>query len=60
MAAAVTEKEKETSTKLQAEREMKETLEQQMTAHRENHQKQLSNLREEISEKQGLIDGLKE
>lgn len=60
MATAVTEKEKETSTKLQAEIEMKETLEKQMMAHREQHQKQLSSLREEISEKQALIDGLKE
>lgn len=60
MAMAVTEKEKETSTKLQAEIEMKETLEQQMMVHREQHQRQLANLREEISEKQGLIDGLKE
>ena len=60
MATAVTEKEKETSSKLQAEIEMKETLEKQMMAHREQHQKQLSSLREEISEKQALIDSLKE
>ncbi|XP_076461046.1 kinesin heavy chain-like [Babylonia areolata] len=57
---AVSEKEKETSSKLQAEIEMKETLEKQMMAHREQHQKQLSSLREEIAEKQGVIDGLKE
>ncbi|KAL8587065.1 hypothetical protein ACOMHN_023455 [Nucella lapillus] len=56
----VSEKEKETSTKLQAEIEIKETLEKQMMAHREQHQKQLSSLREEIADKQALIDGLKE
>ena len=60
MAAAVSEKEKETSTKLQAEIEMKQTLEEQMMAHREQHQKQLSTLREEIADKQDTIDGLKE
>ncbi|KAL8577573.1 hypothetical protein ACOMHN_044253 [Nucella lapillus] len=60
MATAVSEKEKETSTKLQAEIEMKETLEKQMMAHRENHQKQLSALREEIADKQAMVDGLKE
>ena len=60
MITAVSEKEKETSTKLQAEIEMKETLEKQMMAHREQHQKQLATLREEIADKQALIDGLKE
>lgn len=57
---AVTEKEKETSNRLQAEREVKDNMEKQMLAHREQHQKQLAALREEIAEKQGLIDGLKE
>lgn len=60
MATAVTEREKETSDKLQAEIEMKETLEKQMMAHREQHQKQLLTLREEIAEKQSIIDQLKE
>ncbi|KAK7109259.1 kinesin heavy chain-like isoform X2 [Littorina saxatilis] len=60
MAMAVTEKEKETSNRLQAEREVKDNMEKQMLAHREQHQKQLAALREEIAEKQGLIDGLKE
>ena len=44
----------EATCELEAEREMK-----QMMAHREQHHRQLANLREEISEKQGLIDGLK-
>lgn len=60
MANAVSEKERETSNKLQAEIEMKETLEKQMMAHREQHQKQLSSLREEIADKQSVIDTLKE
>lgn len=60
MATAATEKEKETSNKLQSEIEMKETLEKQMMVHREQHQKQLSTLREEIADKQSMIDTLKD
>jgi len=60
MHATVTQKAQETSDKLQSEIQMKEALEKQMQSHREQHQKQLSNLREEISEKQTLIDELKE
>lgn len=50
------EKEKEKNT---AEK-MKEALEQQIEKHRESHQKQLNLLRDEISEKQALIDQLKD
>lgn len=60
MHATVTQKVLETSNKLQSEIEMKEALEKQMQSHREQHQKQLSGLREEIAEKQTLIDELKE
>lgn len=60
MHATVTQKVQETSDKLQSEIEMKEALEKQMQSHREQHQKQLSSLREEISDKQNIIDELKE
>lgn len=60
VATAATEKEKETSNKLQSEIEIKETLEKQMMAHREQHQKQLATLREEIADKQSMIDQLKD
>ena len=39
---------------------MKNALEAQIEKHRENHQKQLSALRDEIAEKQSLIDQLKD
>ncbi|XP_054166288.1 kinesin heavy chain-like [Oppia nitens] len=39
---------------------MKNALEQQIEKHRENHQKQLAALRDEIAEKQSLIDQLKD
>ncbi|XP_046577202.1 LOW QUALITY PROTEIN: kinesin heavy chain-like [Haliotis rubra] len=52
--------EKETTDKLQSEVKMKEALESQMEAHREQHQKQLNSLRDEITNKQGVIDNLKE
>lgn len=54
--AALSEREKETS---QAS-ETREVLEKQMEMHREQHQKQLQSLRDEISEKQATVDNLKE
>ena len=60
MHATVSQKAQETSDKLQSEIEMKQALEKQMQSHRDQHQKQLSSLREEISDKQTLIDELKE
>ncbi|XP_041365927.1 kinesin heavy chain-like isoform X2 [Gigantopelta aegis] len=60
MHATVLSQQKEESDKLQSEVEMKQTLESQMEMHREQHQKQLSALREEIASKQGVIDNLKE
>ncbi|KAK6165576.1 hypothetical protein SNE40_022480 [Patella caerulea] len=53
-------KQAEASSKLHSEAQLKEALEAQMEMHRENHQKQLSALREDISEKQGVIDTLKD
>lgn len=39
---------------------MKDALEQQIEKHREAHQKQLSTLRDEIAEKEGQINKLRE
>ena len=60
MHATVLSQQKEESDKLQSEVEMKQRLESQMEMHREQHQKQLSVLREEIADKQVVIDNLKE
>ncbi|ESO96729.1 hypothetical protein LOTGIDRAFT_143701, partial [Lottia gigantea] len=60
MHATAVSKQAEASSKLRSETELKEALESQMEMHRENHQKQLSALREEISEKQSIIDTLKD
>lgn len=38
----------------------KEALEKQMETHRELHQKQVAQLRQEINTKQALVDDLKE
>lgn len=54
----VTSKEKEKE-KVSVE-QMKNALEQQIEKHRENHQKQLSSLRDEIAEKQTLVDNFKD
>merc|ERR1719422_2531811 len=44
----------------QKETNMKEALEEQLTQHREQHQKQVSQLRNEITERQQLVDDLKD
>eukprot|EP00096_Caligus_rogercresseyi_P008037 TRINITY_DN2631_c0_g1_i2.p1 TRINITY_DN2631_c0_g1~~TRINITY_DN2631_c0_g1_i2.p1 ORF type:complete len:985 (-),score=475.03 TRINITY_DN2631_c0_g1_i2:1043-3997(-) len=46
--------------KSQRELELKSALEGQISSHREQHQKQVSALRNEISEKQGRIEELKD
>ncbi|KAL3216859.1 hypothetical protein MRX96_032740 [Rhipicephalus microplus] len=54
MASKEKEKEKDSAEK------MKEALEQQIEKHRDAHQKQLSSLRDEIADKIGHIDALKD
>ena len=51
---------KEKSEKLASADEMREALQKQMEGHREAHQKQLNELRNEITEKQAKIDELTE
>ena len=53
------EKEKERDT-IASATQMKEALEKQMDSHREQHQRQLAELRREISDKQESIDRLTE
>lgn len=54
----VTMKDKEQD--MQEADEVKKTLELQMESHRESHHKQLARLRDEINEKQKIIDELKD
>lgn len=58
--SSVSEREKEASDRVQNISAMKESLEKQMEQHRQQHAKHLSDLREEVAEKQSLIDQLKE
>ena len=44
----------------QKEANLKDALEEQLTQHREQHQKQVSQLRNEITERQQLVDELKD
>lgn len=46
--------------KMEATSQIKDALEKQMESHREQHQKQLAELRQEISEKHSRIDELSE
>ncbi|XP_029604268.1 kinesin heavy chain [Salmo trutta] len=55
---SVVDTEKEHISRLEGEEEIKKTLEQQMEAHREAHQKQLARLRDEIDDKQRMLDEL--
>uniref|UniRef100_A0A4W5LLM8 Kinesin family member 5C n=1 Tax=Hucho hucho TaxID=62062 RepID=A0A4W5LLM8_9TELE len=55
---SVVDTEEEHISRLEGEEDIKKTLEQQMEAHREAHQKQLARLRDEIDDKQRTLDEL--
>ena len=57
---ATEEMNKVASDKREEDREMKEALEQQISQHREAHQKQVAQLRNDITDKQTLIGELKD
>ena len=57
--AELVEKEKEKD-KVASAAKMKDALEKQMESHREQHQRQLTELRQEIADKQERIDQLTE
>jgi len=53
------EKDKEMD-QIASAQQMKEALERQMESHREQHQRQLTELRQEITEKQAVINEMTE
>ncbi|XP_012995381.1 kinesin heavy chain [Esox lucius] len=55
---SVVDTEKEHMSRLQGEEEIKKTLEEQMESHREAHQRQLGRLRDEMEDKQRVLDQL--
>merc|ERR1719273_3024874 len=57
---AAEEMHKVASSKRDEDVKMKETLEQQISQHREQHQKQVATLRNEITEKQAVVETLKD
>lgn len=58
--ATLSQQAKETSDELKNVRDVRAALETQMENHREQHHKQLTALRDEISEKHSMIEQLKE
>ncbi|OWF47697.1 kinesin heavy chain-like isoform X2 [Mizuhopecten yessoensis] len=58
--STASQKEKEVSDRVQTINDMKDALEKQLEKHRGQHQKQLNSLRDEITDKQTLIESLKD